>query len=182
MVAVGARAGAEGASPAGHVALSIIARAGDPVLVVPPRTNGRRPAPRIRRALIPLEGTAETSVAVTAALHQLAEAGVELVAVHVFDATTVPAFWDQSAHADEVYAAEFASRWCAEAAVDLHLRRGTAPETIIDVAEDEAVDLIALGWAQDLSPGRAAVVRSVLAAAQIPVLLVPLSGPDRGSP
>ncbi len=181
VVVVGGRAEVEGATPTGHVARSIIERAGDPVLVVPPRTDDRGTAPQIRRALIPLEGTAETSAAVTEALHQLVACGVELVALHVFDANTVPAFWDQSAYADEVYAAEFASRWCAESPADLHLRRGSPAETVIEVAEQEAVDLIALGWSQDLGPGRAAVVRSALADAGIPVLLVPVTDADRDS-
>jgi hypothetical protein len=36
----------------------------------------------------------------------------------------------------------------------------------------EDVDMIALSWAQNASPGHAAIVKSVLANAQVPVLLV----------
>jgi nucleotide-binding universal stress UspA family protein len=170
---IGARGGPEGTG-LGHVATAVVERAATPVLVVPatPRPDGSRP---ILRALVPLEGTDESSTAVAAALEQLAAAGVELVAVHVFDEGTVPRFWDSPAHAGDSYRAEFASRWCSRPDVDLHLRRGSAPTAVLDVADTEHADLIALGWAQNLSPGRARLVRAVLAKADVPVLLVPLA-------
>ncbi len=145
----------------------VVGRLHCPVLVVPDGAG-----PSIRRALIPLEGSAESSEPVADTLERLHAAGVELVVLHVFDASTVPRFWDQSAHADASYASSFASRWCDQPAAALHLRRGAAPEVVADVARSEEVDLIALAWTQDLSPGRAAVVRAALAA-EVPVLLVP---------
>jgi nucleotide-binding universal stress UspA family protein len=140
-------------------------------LVVPPDA-GLTVSARPLRALFPLEGTEQSSGAVTDVLHRLAAAGVELVGVHVF-AGEVPAFWDQPAHAQQSWADQFVGSWCAESGIDLHLRRGSPAETIIAVAGQQQVDLLVLGWSQDMGPGRAEVVRATLAGAHLPVLLVP---------
>lgn len=172
LVVLGSRSRPAGALPAGHIATAIVERADKPVVVVPPALDGG-PRP-IRRALVPLEGTAETSAAITSALRLLTDAGVELVVLHVFETETVPRFWDSPAHARASYASEFLARWCDEPSVaELRLRRGSPPATIVEVAELEDVDLIALGWAQTLRPGRARIVRAALAQNRVPVLLVP---------
>ena len=181
MVVVGARGQPAGPRPAGHVAVAVAERIDKPVLVVPPDVTVADGARPIRRVLIPLEGSQESTDAVATSLRDLAAAGVELVAVHVFDTTTVPRFWGEPGHAEQTWAATFLSRWCTEPGVDLHLRRGSVPATIVDIAGSDGVDLIALGWAQDLGPGRAEVVRAVLTHACAPVLLVPLLSP-RGQP
>ncbi len=173
----GAQHDTEGSRPAGHVAIAVAEQAVRPVLVVPPESGRGDVPPSIRRALLPLEGTAETSGAISTVLHELAHAGVELVVVHVFDAHDVPAFWDAPAHAEQSYASEFAARWCEdEPTVRVRLRRGAAPTAIVDVAEREAVDLIALGWSQHLDPGRARIVHAALTESHTPVLLLPLPG------
>ena len=38
----------------------------------------------------------------------------------------------------------------------------------------EAIDLVVLSWAQDSSPGHAAVIRDVLGVSKVPVLLLPI--------
>lgn len=173
LVVVGARGSLEGPRPCGHVALAVAERVDAPVLVVPP--NGvRDPSAPIRRAIAPLEGSPESSEAVTAALRALGDTGVEVTVVHVFDAETVPRFWDQGSYAEESFASEFAARWCGDPDVPVRLRRGAASTAVLDVAEAEEADVIALGWSQDLSPGRARVVHAVLDRACIPVLLVPV--------
>jgi len=176
LVVVGARGSPEGPRPCGHVALAVAERADKPVLVVPP-DGAREPSEPIRRAVVPLEGSPESSAAVTDALRALTEAGVEVMAVHVFDAETVPRFWDQGSYAEESFAAEFAARWCDDPTMPVRLRRGPPGAAVLDVAEAEEADVIALGWSQDLSPGRAAVVHAVLERACIPVLLVPVDAP-----
>ncbi|HEU5083969.1 MAG TPA: universal stress protein [Acidimicrobiales bacterium] len=172
-VVVGARGSPEGPRPCGHVALAVAQGADKPVLVVPPN-GAREPTAPIRRVVVPLEGTPESSGAVTEALRLLSDAGVALTVVHVFDADTVPRFWDRSGYAEESFAAEFAARWCEGADVPVRLRRGPASTAVLDVADAEEADVIALGWSQDLSPGRARVVHAVLDRACIPVLLVPV--------
>jgi nucleotide-binding universal stress UspA family protein len=169
---MGARGSAEGPRPVGHTARAVLEQVDKPVLAVPPDA---RPAGggTIRRVLVPLEGTAQSTDAVTPVLCALAAGGAVVVPLHVFDVDSVPRFWDQAAHAGDTYATEFLTRWCGAPSEELHLRRGRAPETIVEAARRGSVDLITLGWSQDLSPGRAAIVRAALDTARIPILLVP---------
>ena len=111
-------------------------RSARPVVLVPAAARGRRP--EIRRVLLPLDGTAESAAAVAGAVEQFARAGVDLVALHVFDAETVPRFWDQAAHARRAWAEEFLARYCAQPGARLELRTGVAGERVLDVAEAEA--------------------------------------------
>lgn len=174
LVVVGTRGQPAGARPAGHITCTTLQQIDKPVLVVPPDLAVRDPERPIRRALFPLEGTEQSSSAVADTLQRLASAGVELIAVHVFDTATTPAFWDQPAHAGQSWASQFTNRWCSGPDIDLHLRRGSPAETVIEIADEQQVDLIALGWSRDMSPGRAAVVQAALAKARVPVLLIPI--------
>jgi nucleotide-binding universal stress UspA family protein len=182
LVVVGARDQPAGRRPVGHVALSVVEQVHKPTLVVPPDARLPAPGEACRRALVPLNGRRDSADAVAAMLRQLAGAGVELVALHVFVPETVPRFWDQAGHAEETWAAEFAATWCAVPGVDVRLRAGAPPSTVVEVATEEQADLIALAWSQELVPGRAEVVREVLAHAAIPVLLVPVSTTPAHSP
>lgn len=177
---LGARGEPAGPRPAGHVVTAVAERCDTPLLVVPPpEPDGDRGIRPIRRALVPLEGSAHSSACLVGALRDLADAGVELVGVHVFDTATVPRFWDQPAHAGATYATEFASRWCDEPSVEVRLARGPAAVAVIDAASAHDVDLIVLGWHRDLwRPGRAPVVRAALADAGVPVLLLSRSPPE----
>ena len=181
VVVIGIRGQPAGPRPAGHIALAVLEQVAKPVLAVPPDAPLHHLSSPIRRVLFPLEGTEVSSDAVTGVLHRLAAAGVELLGVHVFDATTVPAFWDEPGHAEQSWANEFVARWCSSVGVDLQLRRGAAPQVIAEVARSENVDLITLGWSQHLGPGRAEVVRAALTETGLPVLLVPPTdgGTDR---
>jgi nucleotide-binding universal stress UspA family protein len=148
-------------------------RSARPVVLVPAAARGRRP--EIRRVLLPLDGTAESAAAVAGAVEQFAGAGVDLVVLHVFDAETVPRFWDQAAHAGRAWAEEFLARYCAQPGVRLELRTGVAGEHVLDVAEAERADMIAFGWSQQLDPGRARTIRRAVLDAVVPVMLVPIA-------
>lgn len=174
LVALGARGQPAGPRPIGHVATEILQRVDVPVLVVPPDAGIRAGTTGLRRVLFPLQGTRETTAAVSDLMHRMCQSGTEVLAVHVFDPTTVPAFWDHEGHTARSWADQFAARWCHDpVVVDLRLRRGAPSDAILDLAVAEGVDLIVLGWSQDLSPGRAAVVRGALTRSTRPVLLVP---------
>jgi hypothetical protein len=62
--------------------------------------------------------------------------------------------------------------------VRLENRVGNAEELVPLVADETAVDIIALGWTQQLAPGRAPIVRAALARAKVPVMLVPVDVPE----
>ena len=143
-----------------------------PVMLVP--AEARDQPPRIRRVLLPLDGTAQSASAVAETAERLARGGAELVVLHVFDAQTVPKFWDQHAHAGQAWGQEFLARYCAVPGARLELRSGAAAEHVVKVAGAEQADIIALAWSQRLEPGRALVVRRAVLDAEVPVMLLPM--------
>jgi hypothetical protein len=108
-------------------------------------------------------------------VQQLCDCGLQVLALHIFDAERIPRFSDQPQHEVEVWEREFLARYCSQPGTQLQTRRGWASSAILEVATAEHADVIALGWAQDLSPGKAAVVRDVLGKTTVPVMLLPLS-------
>ncbi len=95
--------------------------------------------------------------------------------VHVLALTQVPAFLDQAHHDLAAWGEEFLARHrVTEGAPRIVLRSGAPGRGVLAVAAAEAADLIVLGWSQDLSPGRAEVVRLLLGASEVPMLLVPV--------
>jgi nucleotide-binding universal stress UspA family protein len=147
-------------------------RSAKPVVLVP--AGARQLPQRIRRVLLPLDGTARSAAAVAEAAERFARGGIELVVLHVFGAETVPKFWDQHAHAGQAWEQEFLARYCALPGARLELRSGAAAEHVAKVAGAEQADMIALAWSQRLGPGRAAAVRRTVLDAEVPVMLVPM--------
>jgi hypothetical protein len=147
----------------------VIPRVARPLLVVPDRASPEAGPPR--RVLTPLDGVPETAAGVATMAGRLVSCGAEVAAVHVFEPATVPAFWDQAAHSHRSWTAEFLRR-NLPAARDLGLRRGDpAAEVLAEVAAAD-IDALLLGWSQDLSEGRARIVREALTQGTVPVLLV----------
>ncbi|TVP62473.1 MAG: universal stress protein [Nitriliruptor sp.] len=160
--------------PAGHVAVALIEATTTPTLLVPAATTAGIGAP-LRTVLLPLDGAAETEAAVAPTVGLLAGTGLEVVVVHVLALTQVPAFLDQAHHDLAAWGEEFLARHrVTEGAPRIVLRSGAPGRGVLDVAAAEAADLIVLGWSQDLSPGRAEVVRLLLGASEVPMLLVPV--------
>lgn len=169
---IGARSARLGRRPAGHVALQLIVALRKPLIVVPPQA----PVPfALERVLVPLDGTRVTAAALQRTIELACETDAEVVALHVHDAESLPLFSDQPQHEIESWTQEFLARYCPPAErVRLEVRVGVPGEHVLRVAEEIDADLIALGWAQDLSPGRAAVVREALERSKIALLLVPV--------
>ena len=177
---LGTRDVASETAPLGSTALAVISSVPTPVVLVPPRGT---PLERIRHVLLPLEGTAQTSLAPVAVLRLARDAAVDVLALHVLDESSLPRFTDQPQHETEAWTREFVARYCPHGlhSLSLALRVGRPEEAILRVAEETGVDLIALGWNQRLAPGRAAIVRAVLERGRLPLLLIPALGaePDR---
>jgi nucleotide-binding universal stress UspA family protein len=70
---------------------------------------------------------------------------------------------------------KFMARYCALPGARLELRHGAAAEHVVQVADAEQADMIALAWSQRLDPGRAPVVRHAVLDAQVPVMLIPMT-------
>lgn len=179
------RIGVMSAATTPELTWPVLQRVSKPVVVAPSVTWIPH---RIGRALIPLDGTPEAAGAVAPANRLLGRAGVDLLVLHVFHPDSVPRYWDQHGHADQVWQQEFRARFCDLPGARLRWRSGAIGEQVLDVAAAEQVDLIALGWSQRLEPGRARTVRRTLQYSPVPVLLVPvasqdlrLSSPDDGA-
>src|SRR5215207_223392 len=165
--------------PLGSTALAVVGGVEKPIVLIPPRAAQLE---RIRRVLLPLEGTRRTSLAPTSVLEVARSAAVDVIVLHVFDEASLPEFTDQPQHETEVWANEFLARYCPVGlqSVSLALRIGEPAETVVRVAEESGVDLIALGWNQRLAPGRAAIVRAVLERGRLPLMLIPVTTNARG--
>lgn len=172
-IVLGARATPGGARPAGHTALAVAERVAKPVLLVPPDTPH---AGRLKRVLVPLEGSVSTSLAPRQMFELARDRHIEVVVLHVLEESSLPLFTDQPQHEVPAWAHEFLARYCPWGAdeVTFESRLGRPEELIPRAAEELAVDLVALGWSQELAHGRAAVVHAVLERARVPVLLVPV--------
>lgn len=151
----------------------VVARASKPVLVVP--VVGRRARPRIERVLVPLDGDPRTAASVEDVVRLATAAGIEVHPLHVFDASTAPAFWDQAAHTHAAWEEEFRRR-NMPGAKQVTLRHGDAADEVVDAAASERTDLIIIGWGRELADGRAHVVRKAVADGPAPVLLLGVQG------
>jgi len=174
---LGARGTPTGPRPAGHTALTLATSLEKPLVVVPP---AGRPPERIGRILVPLDGTRASAAAIRETLDIARRRDVEVVLLHVHDERTLPAFEEQPHHELEAWSAEFAARSYEGdgGAVQVEVRIGVPGRRVTETADDLGVDLIALGWARVLAPGRGAVVREALASSPVPVLLLPVPEPD----
>ena len=143
-------------------------------VVLTPVHKGVSASEHIARILVPLDGTAESAETVAGTVAIFAASGADIVALHVFDETKVPKFWDQAAHARKSWDEEFLARYCHHPDARLEVRSGSPGENILDVAATEQADLIALGWTQNLSPGRALTVRAIVGNSSTPILLLPV--------
>jgi nucleotide-binding universal stress UspA family protein len=164
--------GRPGGPSVGSSAERLIISVPIPVVVVPTRASAPS---RIRRVLVPLDGTRTASDALFHAVQLSAQPDVRFIVLHVHTGTSLPMFSDQSHHEVRAWSAEFLRRHARPISVTspLRLRVGQARDEVLVVAAQERVDLIVLGWRQDLSAGRSAVVRSTLLRATVPVLLIP---------
>jgi nucleotide-binding universal stress UspA family protein len=168
---VGARGSPLRRAPLGSTALAVATSVTRPVLVVPP--DARRPG-KLQRVLVPLEGGG--AHAPHAIIELARAAGVDLVVLHVVGEESLPRFTDQPQHEQPARVDEFLRRYCPWGinSVEFEVRLGRPDEIVPQVAEQKNVDLIALGWVQELAPDRAPIVRSALERAHVPVLLVPV--------
>lgn len=173
---LGARGTPGGRRPVGSTALRVIEQVAKPVAVVPPEAI-EVVAKEPRRLLIPLEGTTESAQPVESQLVPLLASDVELVVVHVFSTSTAPVMVDHPDWGLETWGGEFLARYCPGAAL-IDLRTGPVGGRILEAASQAGAEIIVLSWSQDMSRGRAAVVRAILEHSPVPVLLLP-GGSDR---
>ena len=159
---IGARSSPTSPHALGSTALAVVTSCSRPVVVVP---VAGRTAPILRKVLVPLEGTVSTSLAPRSIVELGRNANIGVVVLHVEE--------DGPAPGDD----EFLRRFCpwGIGLVTLERRSGRREDAIPAVADELGCDLIALGWTQELAPGRAEVVRAALERSPLPVMLIPAS-------
>lgn len=176
---VGARS-TPGGRPLGTTATAVATALPKPVVVVPP--EARAPG-RLTRVLVPLEASLPAGRAPRTILELAQEATIDVLALHVLEEEAIPSFTDQPQHEHAAWTHEFLARYCPWGVgnVRLETRVGRADEVVPLVAEESACDIVALGWAGELAPGRASIVRATLERSRVPVMLVPVDlVPDDG--
>jgi nucleotide-binding universal stress UspA family protein len=170
-IVIGARGSPVGTHPVGATTTALITLLNKPVVVVPRDAHVEH---RIERVLVPLDGTTQGATALQQAMQLMSSAQLEVVVAHVYDQRSLPAFSDHLPHEVRAWREEFIARHCP-AALDarLELRVGEAREQLLDILRRSGCELVALSWSQDLTDGRAVVVRRMLAESPVPVLLAP---------
>jgi nucleotide-binding universal stress UspA family protein len=173
-LAIGARGTPSARMPLGSTASAVATTLPKPVMIVPPDAD---PRAVFRRVLVPIEGLVSQKLTPSWFFEPAHEAGIEVLALHIHDADSIPAFTDQPQHEQRAWVDEFVHRYCHWGIdeVQLETRVGRIGELIPVVATESDCDLIALGWSQQLSSARAPVVRETLERAPLPVLLIPVS-------
>lgn len=164
----------------GHVARRLLEQTACMLLVVRP---GMLVPGRLRRILVPLEGSPSTSAAMRVADDAFCARGREIVMVHVVTGDTpdepgsmpAPRFMDQEHYEWVAWQEEFAMRFSQCSKGGRHrvcVRVGEPGQTIIEEARDVRAELVVASWRGDLAGDRAAHLKHLLAASPCPLLLV----------
>lgn len=167
----------------------ILVHAPGPVVLVPPDLVAE---PWILDGiLVPHDGTPTTTAAIGPALDLAASVRANLVIVHVAEpgagrplepgTMTTPRYIDQPQHEWPAWAQEFADRLCALTAWGLEplypvLTTGDPGPEIARFAREEGIDLVLIGWHGTLEGSRAAVLKTVIRNAAVPLLLLRARG------
>jgi nucleotide-binding universal stress UspA family protein len=173
-VVLGARGTPWGTRPCGHVTMRVIKEVEKPSVVVPPEAV---PKDKLHSVLVPMMGQPTRAASVRNTIALVNASHIDVTVLHVYDEAHLPAFSDQPQYETQEWAQEFLARFVPipADAVRLELRVGVPAEQIMRVCEETSPDAIAMGWIQDVSPGRGLLVQAVLERSRIPVILLPVS-------
>lgn len=177
--------GTEGAARSNPIERQVMERVPCPVLVVPPDQDAS--GWRLRRELLPQDGSPECVVALDEIIDRSSSLGIENIVLRVAGARVgqptapgslpTPRYVDHPQYEWDAWTEEFLAR-IAGARVDaarlrLLMAAGEPGQQILRVAREEAADMIILPWHRTLACGRARMVKTVLDGAVCPVLLLP---------
>jgi nucleotide-binding universal stress UspA family protein len=165
----------------GRVAEKLLGHHGIPLFLVRP---GMRPLTGLRRLLVPLEGSPSASAAMKHADDALCTRGREIVMLHCVTGAIsaeegsfpAPRIVDQEHYEWSAWQEEFTMRFsqCPEGGRHrVSVRVGDPAKTIIKESVALQAELIVLSWGGSFADGHGAVVKSLLANAPCPLLIVP---------
>ncbi len=170
----------------GSVAQVLLSELVDPLLLVRP---GMRPIGRLRRLLVPLEGSPSASEAMRYADEAFCAHGREIVMLHVMTtkcpsepgSLPAPRMVDQEHYEWSSWHEEFTMRFAQCPKGGRHrvvVRVGEPVPTIAQEARDLDAELVVLSWWGTLAGQRAPVVRAMFEESPCPLLLVPAARPE----
>lgn len=185
LIAMCAPARSDGMYPFGSVPGDVLRTAECPVVLVPPH-RGRRPW-ALRQLALPHDGTLTSAAAIAPAADLASRAGAELVVLHVATPSaerptesgtfTAPRYLDHPHHEWPIWAREFLERVrCAchpgdSEKIRLVLAKGETSAAILEFAQRNASDLIAVAWRGCVGPECAQTIRRVVRDAHCPVIV-----------
>jgi nucleotide-binding universal stress UspA family protein len=176
VLVIGARRGAAGPSPAGHIALEMVQSLDCTAVVVPPGAVDRP----LRRVLVAVEGDGESEGLRGLFEHLGGLSTPEVIALHVIEPSALPPFADSPVLEADAFEREFRIRSAGTVLDDpsrirFEMRVGDAAETLSDATRELDADLVVLAWHRDLSEGHGRMVREALTGARVPIALLPLA-------
>lgn len=165
----------------GGVALALLGALDLPMLVVRP---GSRAVDRLRRLVVPLEGSPSASAAMQHADDAFCARGREIVMLHVVTSDSpsepgslpAPRIVDQEHYEWAAWQEEFTMRFsqCVEGGRHrVCVRVGDPAKAILKETRALDAELVVISWRGSLAEDRAPVVRALLEGAPCPVYLVP---------
>ena len=157
--------------------LALASEAAAPLLLLPAVApiasglGGEVAVSRIRRVLVPFDGTEEDAKRLRPLLRRFRHGEIETVVLHSIADESRPKFWEGSGHHASAWRRELARRHGNE---DATLRISMAePERAVKLHAREA-DLVALLWKGNTSEDRAGIIRGVIGFPfSTPLLLIP---------
>jgi hypothetical protein len=171
---VGMRSRPTGRRPGGRTTIRLMTSARKALVVVPPDLASSW---TLRRILVPINGALSSPV--RQIISRASELALGTMILHVHDETSIPLFEDQRQHEGEAWTEEFIARNDGTDRGNVTIRVGDPAVEIERFVGTEHPDFIVLAWSQDLSSGRAEVVRASMEQLRVPVMLVPLPASGR---
>lgn len=164
-----------GGRRAAGTAIAVARRVTRPLLLVPAGTeNWCGP----HRVLTPLDGTGVTAMAAASALAAISRPDTVGIPLHVVDESSAHRFWGGPADEADTWRREFQHR-CSTSVADLPaVQTGPVGHQVLEAVRSTASDLVVLVWSRRTRGGHGAAVLDILASTTVPVLLVPVSGPN----
>ena len=158
------------------VAMNFAAAIECPVVFVP-RTTAVPFA--LRRVLVPLDGTRQSTDAIARAARFVGDSGADVIVLHCLYEASVPRFEDRPQYDTGDWIREFTARLRgAFGKARLEVRTGSPADRAIDLCESASADLVLLGWSRHPAPSRARTVRAILERSAVPVALLPTGERD----
>ena len=165
-----------------------------PILIVPPERD--MAGWRLRKALMPQDGTPGCAGALAQFINRSARLGIENLVLRIAGAKVdqptepgslaTPRYVDHPQYEWDAWSREFLDRILGMGVqldgsrLTLLMATGEPAAETLRVAREKEVDMIVLPWHRAIGSGRARMIKTILRGASCPVLLLPERAGGRG--